>query len=272
MSIAPGWQSAAPSAAPGSGWGLSLADVITRITLDGLSFVTSSRAARMASGAVIAVAELDGWDEPARDTTERVAHPGGFGTLSGLRGRGGRSITARGWIRGRTVAEVLQAKDRLGAIEGTLVVEERARSLGREATVNNTAFAPQRITPLFEAFALVLHADDPLRYSTASLPLANGAITLPNRGTEDAWPTLELVGPHNAISIAHSGGTWQLDATPSGATRIVDLREGEVWQGGARVFGAESGPAPVVRAGGAQWTVSGLGAGSARARRFEAWP
>ena len=114
-------------------------------------------------------------------------------------------------------------------------------------------------------------ADDPLLYSSEAHRMTNGSLALPNRG--DAWAAgrLLLVGPHNAISIAHTGGVFSFPAVAGGQTRLIDFREQAVWAGNARVFGSGSGAWPRVAPGGSTWVVAGVGAGVAVLTRTEAW-
>lgn len=274
MSVLPGWPGANVAPPAALGWGLQLADVVTRITLDDLAFATSQRAVRQQAsrGPVIAAADLGGWYQRARDLTPSSASPRGDGVRSGLEQLAARTITIPGWIRGASAADVLEAIDRVSAGGRLFAVDERERRLKREADVRTVDFAPTRVTPTFHRFVLTLQADDALRFSSATQDLANGANTLVNTGDREAFPVLEIPGPHSAITITHGTTVWSFAANSGSTTRVVDLREGEVWQGNVRVFGLESGGVPSVPAGsGATWTIAGLGAGGARARRIGAW-
>lgn len=243
----------------------------TLISLGALRMAASSRRPTAATSERIFVSSIRGWSDLARDATEAIEHWSGDGQQAGLRRSGGRIVQLLGFVRG-TPIDVAEAKDELAAAGGLLVVDDRGRLLAREATVRVTGLTWEETSPVFDRFTMTLVADDPLRYSTESLLLRNGGNTIVNAGTREAWPLLDVTGPHGLVTISHAGGTWSLEATPSGVQRLVDLREGDVWQGGVRVFGLESGPAPVAARGENPWTVSGLGSGMVRARRFEAWP
>lgn len=253
------------------GWAAGLPGDDQHVSLGDVRFQTGYETGQYAPKWTIGLAELEGWDDSAPDRTETFDHWSGDGAESGLERDGARVIRVRGSISAPDMGSMTAGKDALKRAVGVFVVDDRLLGLAREATVRRPRVLWEQVTPLFERFSLTIVADDPLRYSTATASLANGSNVLVNRGDRDAWPVLEFVGPHNAVSIVHAGGTYQLTALTSGTERTVDLRNGNVWEGGVRVFGAESGPAPLVPAGGADLTVSGLGSGTARVRRFEAW-
>lgn len=219
----------------------------------------------------LTVRDLPGWWEGAPDETETIRHPGGDGDIQTLRRLGARTIELVGSIhagRGGSAIEQLGRIQR--ARSGTLVVSERGGDFSREADVRQTGLPYKQHTPTFIQFSLFLRADDPLRYGSGVMDL-KAATVLPNRGDVTAAPVLDVTGPHGALTVVHAAGTWTLAALASGQSRTVDLRNGDVWNGQARVFGSTSGPAAVVPSGGASWTVTGLGAGAARVRRYEAW-
>lgn len=226
-------------------------------------------------GYVLTLARLSGWWEPAPDATDTTMHGSGDGTVPGMLRYGARTIELRGLIRGRDQGQVLEAKGRIArARRGEIVVNERGLGFSRTASVRRIDVTYTDHSPTISSYTLTLLADDPLRYSTLTYNLQAGAQQIMNRGDETAWPILDVAGPHEPIDIIHPTGTWTLLTTPPGVTRTVDLRDGDVWQGGVRLFQADMGPAPIVRAGGSQWIVSGLwGPGQLRAvvRRFEAW-
>lgn len=188
---------------------------------------------------------------------------------------GSRRIDISGLIIAENLDQVLQFKERLSRIRrGTLVVTERAPGISRLADVRRLDVQYTDHAPHVSGYSLVVTADDPLRYSVAAQNLM-GATTLINRGDATAFPVLELVGPMTP-RIEHADGVWQMTAIPSGARRRVELRTGDVWNlaTNRRVFGVASGPPPRVPAGGAQWSVSGLGTAPSANRqvsRFEAW-
>ena len=250
--------------------GVAVPPEVTRMSFGDLSFATSNHAVARAGASAIACTTLEGWFEPARDLTSSTPHGSGDGLVSGARRESGRIITIGGFVRGTTPGAVGDAKDALLRAAGTFVVEELDRGLARECTARRTALTWQRVAPTLERFTLTLVADDPLRYASGSRVLTNGAQQLFNRGDRTAWPVLEVPGLHGSIDIIHPTGTWTLLDTPAGVTRLVDLRNGDVWQNGVRAFQADLGPAPIVLPGGSQWIVSGVD-GRAIVRRFEAW-
>lgn len=271
MTYSPGW-GPAPSWPVSSGWAPPAVERVTRVTLAGVDLLASWRYVPARQASAVVLGSLDGWYDAPRDLTGEVQHWTGDGVVAELSRLGARMIRVRGYVRAQDEAGALAAVDRLGrARRGVLVVEERSRGLVREADVRQVGRSFDRVTSTFWRYDLTLQADDPLRYGSGAIALSNGAKTLVNRGDVTAYPVLDLVGPHSAITVAHLGGSWSFAALVSGQSRTVDLRNGDVWNGDVRVFGAESGPAPVVPAGGASWTVSGLGAGTARVRRTEAW-
>jgi hypothetical protein len=266
----PGWVQSAPASVPG--WGPSLLGLDVVATLDDLRFSMAGREWAF-DDAVIGLHTIEGWWDSAPDATETFAHPTGDGTIDGYLRRGARTVTLRGDVRGKTPRATLEAFARLKRIPrlSRFVVDERVHGLAREVSARVVAVIPERRHALHSAFSITLHVADPLLYSTAVVDLSNGPNALASRGDEAARPVLELVGPHNAVTVQHSAGTLTIGATASGVTRTVDLRTRTVWQGGARVQGALSGPTPVVPPGGASWTLAGKGAGALRARRFEAF-
>lgn len=271
MTYSPGW-GPAPSWPVSSGWAAPEVERVTRVTLAGIDLLASGQYAPRRQSSTIVLASLTGWYDAPRDLTDETQHWTGDGVVAGLPRLGARTVRLRGYVRAQDEAGALAAVDRLGrARRGVLVVEERSRGLIREADVRQVGRSFDRVTSTFWRYDLTLQADDPLRYGSGTIALSNGAKTLVNRGDATAYPVLDLVGPHSAITVAHAGGSWSFAALASAQSRTVDLRNGDVWNGDVRVFGAESGPAPVVPAGGASWTVSGLGTGTARARRTEAW-
>lgn len=245
---------------------------LTVLTFNGITFLSRERAPFNAAGYALSFGSLDGWYDSAPDGARTSPHWSGFGSVLEGTGLRPRVLRVRGLIRAESAAAALDAVDRLGQRRhGTFRVEETARGLTREVTARTVDFTPQRLTPLVWAYSLELIADDPLRYGSGERTLGLGSQAIANRGPEDAYPTLTLVGPHSALVISHPEGAYHFDALASGQTRVLDFRNGDVWDGQVRVFGVESGPRPVVRAGGSTWFVSGLGSGSATLTRHEAW-
>lgn len=244
----------------------------TRVTLGALAMSSDNAGAARDVEAVTVVSEIAGWYDSPADATEVRQHWTGQGNvLAGPALLAPRLVKMRGWVSGDSAAGVLRAVEALGRFRaGTLVVDERRRGLAREADMRRLNLAWDRKSPIFQTFELSMIADDPLRYGSGFVALSNGANAIPNRGAELSFPVLELTGPHNAITITHPGGAWTFPALSSGS-RVIDMRTGDVWSGTARTFPAVSGPWARVPAGGGTWTVAGLGSGSARVRRFEAW-
>lgn len=219
----------------------------------------------------IGVQTIGGWWEPAPDVTAEVDSPHGDGVISLYPRLGARSITLSGWIAAFGETSLESALDKLTrARRGVLAVAERDSGVFREADVKVTRLEVTRVTPNWVRFTLSLQADDPLRYGSATQALKNGRNVLLNPGDTRAWPILEVKGPTSALTIVDSAGTFTLPAVPNGQSRIVDGRNGEVWNGNNRVFDA-TGLWPRVLVGGAEWTVSGIGSGSVLVRRFQAW-
>lgn len=245
------------------------------VTLGGLTLSTC--APDPAGSWVIHLVSLEGWDDGIQEEASVVAHPSGDGQVAGLPRLGARRITVRVEVQGvdefgpRSAAAGVEELARLRSV--TLAVSDAARGLSREADVRvlQVQSPMDGDSMLIRTVTLSLVADDPLRYVTGSQALANGANSLINRGGETAWPLLDLTGPHGALTITHPGGSWSLAALAAGVARTVDCRNGAVFNAaGVRVSGT-SGPWPRVRPGGAAWTISGLGAGMAYVRRWEAW-
>lgn len=247
------------------GWALrDFSSRCTRVRYAGLEFNALHQDA-------FTLRELQGWWEGAPEETDTIRHPGGDGDIPTLRRLGARTVEIAGSIHAGTDGSAIE---RLGRIQrarsGTLVVAERDGDVSREADVRQTGLTYKKHTPTFIQFSLFLRADDPLRHGSGAMNLKASTV-LPNRGDATAFPVLDITGPHGTLAIAHASGTWTLAALATGQSRTVDLRNGDVWAGQVRAFGAMSGPAPTVPPGGASWTINGLGAGTARARRFEAW-
>ena len=217
---------------------------------------------------------VSGWWESAPVATRTVDAPRGDGVLAFARRFGARPISLAGFVvaESRRVDGVLEeALDRLAASHaGTLVVDELRRGVSREADVRLTDMQVSRLDDFRATVTLSLQADDPLRYGTSVLDLTNGRNVLVNPGDAVAYPIIDLCGPHSAVTVTHDGGTYSFPALSSGQRRTIDCRHGDVWDGDARVF-VGSGPWPRVGVGGAEWTITGLGSGTAKVRRFQAW-
>ena len=269
----PGWFPAPLGATSTPGW-VQPADDLT-VRLGTLSFATSHATPPPSPGSwLLSLHAIGGWEDAADDETPTTPHASGDGLVAGARRLGRRSVILTGLLIGTAKAgpgSPAEAADALARqARATLYVAEDL-GLAREADVR---LAQKQITRIPGAahlarFTLTLTADDPLRYGSSTRALTNGANALMNRGDMTAWPLIELTGPHNALTITHPGGTFTFPALASGS-RTIDCRNGAVWNGSTRVTGA-SGGWPKVPAGGGSWTVSGLGAGTATLRRFEAW-
>ena len=267
----PGWFPASLGAATSPGW-VQLDNGLT-VRLGDAVFGTEHLGLRPGEWQLL-LQSVSGWDESAADETNVSAHPSGDGVIASARRLGQRVVTLSGLIIGTTEA----GEGSPSAVTDMLARQARATlymgessGYSREADVRLTQRQVTRIPGALHVanFTLTLTADDPLRYGSSTRALANGANALTNRGDMDAWPILELTGPHNALTITHPAGTFTFPALASGS-RAIDCRNGEVWSGSTRVLGA-SGAWPKVPSGGGSWTVSGLGAGTATLRRFEAW-
>ncbi len=219
--------------------------------------------------------DVDGWDTAVDDATDSTEHWSGQGQMPGAASRTARQLSVDAVVLGSessgpgSTSAALDTLTRLG--RASLTVGESDLAIVRVADVRVVRVQRTRLSAWCTLVTLSLTADDPLRYSAESRSLANGTVLLPNRGDVPAFGRLSLMGPHSALTIAHPGGTWTFPALGSGASRLIDFRELRVWNGTARVFGEGSGPAPRVLPGGSQWTVSGLGAGTAVLSRAEAW-
>lgn len=235
--------------------------------------VTFSTAIRQpTTSAVVSVESLKGWWEGAEDDTSSTPHGTGDGDVTGLPRLAPRDIEIRGLIKGRDLTQVLTAKAAFArSRRGRLIVDEPTLSTRREVDARRVGLEFTDLSPTVCSYRLSLRADDPIRYAGQATLGPNGGIFLQNRGDAVAFPVLELNGPQGTVGIAHPRGLWTLTPTPEGRHRIVDLRNGDVWESGARVFRQEQGAAPVVLPGGSVWVLTGLGTGQAIVRRHEAW-
>ena len=258
----PGWQEPEPA----QDFDVRLGDIRIR---------SGGRPPRSGWRAFLRWAGLTGWLGSAQDATQTVTHPSGDGLVPGSPRLEARQITVSMAIIGANERACRDGLDVLARVRRTtLVVAERDRGLVREADVRVTTMQETRIGLDAWAVTLSLIADDPVRHSGEWVALGNGPITLANRGDLTAWPLVELVGPHGTITITHPGGVRTVWSMGVGVRRTLDCRTGALFDGdGNRVniLQAGEGAWPRVPAGGGQWTVAGLGAGSARMRRSEAW-
>lgn len=223
----------------------------------------------------ILVRDIVGWWNGAPVKSQPIDHWSGDGQVETDEAFGPRTVEIVGSVVAKS-GYLIAAQDAIRARKrGTLVVDERDLGVAKQADAVRAE--PVRFTHLSEnlaTFSLFLRIVDPLRYGTSTLSLSNGSNAIPNDGDVDASPLLTLTAPQGALTITHPGGVYTFPALASG-TRVLDFRNGDVWNGQTRVFPAETGPKPVVRDGGSSWTVSGLttgpGAGTATLSRFEAW-
>jgi len=260
------------------GWGAPFIgaeqdSVCTVVTLAGLT-ISMRRDPLPSSGYAYQLQTVDGWRGPAEDRTVTMEHPSGDGDIALLPRSGPRSIELTGLVsaKERPVPVLREALARLTQVRrGTLVVDEGPLGLMREADVRVVGVPHRPLTASLASFSLLLVADDPLRFGSSTMRLTNGVVQVPNRGDATLSPVLDLAGPHGALTIVHPGGTYTFPALAAGQSRTLDWRNGDVWNGNVRVFGVEGGRRPAVLAGGSPWTVSGLGAGTATLRRYEAW-
>lgn len=279
MSIAPGWGLTPPFPTRAPGWAgapksLEPDSVCTVATLDGLT-LSMRRDALPPEGYAYWLQEVgNGWSGPPPDRTVTMEHPSGDGDIALLPGYGARSFELSGLISAvEHPAPMLKtAIRRLEQVRrGTVVIDEGALGLRLQADVRVLGVPNKVLTAQLATFSLLLVADDPVRFGTSTMALKNGRVDVPNPGNATLSPVLDLVGPHGALTIVHPGGTYTFPALPANQRRTLDWRQGDVWNGNARVFGVEGGRRPAVLAGGSTWTVSGLGSGTATMRRYEGW-
>ena len=225
------------------------------------------------AGVIWRVVSIDGWREPAESDTSTVRGPGGEGVLVLSPRVGPRSIIIDSNVISAPSEpwRVQQMIERLSRQrEVALHVNEAQAGFHRELDVRLLSVRTSWRTPFWATVTLSLQADDPLRYGTAVQDLQNGRNVLLNPGDAMAYPIIDLRGPHSVVTVTHDGGTYSFPALASGQRRTIDCRHGDVWAGDARVF-VGSGPWPRVGVGGAEWTITGLGSGTASVRRFQAW-
>jgi hypothetical protein len=185
-----------------------------------------------------------------------------------------RQLAVSAVLLGASAVDVEDALDALSRLRRTLLQVAPLDSPLRESDVRITSVLETPASPEITNVTITIVADDPLRYSAQWQTIANGSNTVINRGGATAWPVIELVGPHPGATIAHPGGVWVMPALAAGVVRTIDCRGGAVRNSaGGRLWSqlASTGPWPRVPPGGTVWTVSGLGAGTARAKRLEAW-
>ena len=223
---------------------------------------------------VVGLDGMEGWDEPAVDASSTFDHPSGDGQIPGLPRLAARRISLSCALDASSVHGPGSLMDAMDAISAQRLVpfrvNEGLRGVSREADVRLVQAQMSRLAPTVGVLTVSLVADDPIRWTSEARTLGNGTTSILNRGSVVAWPLIDLVGPHSALTITHPGGTFTFAALSSGQSRTVDCRNGVVWSGGVRTS-AGAGPWPRVPAGGGSWTVAGLGAGTAMLRRFEAW-
>lgn len=273
MTTSPGWMPAAPFVTNSPGWADTSKDPID-VRLGGIRLRTL-RTVRQEHGWRMSLHSISGWWDSVEEMSSYSEHPSGDGFVAGFSRLDRRVVSLTGLIEGTRdfgPGSVQAALDQLrGLRRATLVVDETERGLVREMDCR-VSVSHSRSAPWLASYVVSAVADDPLLYNAGTRPLTSGVLA--NRGDVTAWPIVELVGPHSALTITHPGGGWTLPALGSGVQRTVDCRNGRVFDAaGVRVFGvgAGSGPWPRVPAGGGEWTVSGLGSGAARLRRWEAW-
>lgn len=273
MTTTPGWARPGFMQSSEPGWVETAITKVTSISLASLSLATSQSERRAGEGSyAITCASVKGWYDAPRDATESIPHWSGDGTVSLLPRLGARTVELAGQISASTPGGAVAAQDVLTRIRsGLLRISDAGLSGSREADVRRSALEFDRIIPERIDWSITLIADDPLRFGSSTMRLTNGVVQVPNRGDATLSPVLDLAGPHGALMIAHPGGTYTFPAMAAGQVRTLDWRNGDVWAGNTRLFGVEGGRRPAVLAGGSQWTVSGLGTGTATLRRYEAW-
>lgn len=239
-----------------------------------LPFLTNLQDAGLPeTGFSIGVREIGGWWSPAPDDTQSVPAPSGDGLLSLSSRLEARPVVLRGWVYAPHGLGALE--DALDAVarrrSGVLEVRERTRDLWREADVRLVSVDVDRVSAVWAKVVLSFRADDPLRYGTGVQDLRNGRNVLLNPGDATSFPIVEVTGPTQQLVVNHSAGDFVLPAVPAGQSRVVDAREGVVFNGDGERISFPWSPLPRVEAGGAEWQVSGIGSGGAVVRRFQAW-
>lgn len=270
MSFSPGWSLPGFPLTVAPGWVSGNVDTSSVVVTWGDQVLRTQIPPSPESGyvALIEPYRLQGWWDAAPNGTSDIDHWTGDGSIPGLLRRRGRTVEINGVVAAVDARRLGEAKRAFGAQRvAKLVVTESG--LTTEADVRLVSLKWDDINLSNSKFSLTLFAADPLRYGGSQV-LVNGSNVLANRGDVDAFPVVELVGPHGDVTVTHPGGSFTYPAFSSGS-RLIDCRNGEVWRGGVRTFPGYEGAWPVVPVGGASWTVSGLGAGVAVVKRFEAW-
>lgn len=247
----PGWPQPVPPPDYDAINALRLKRAIT-VTLNGF---TASNVDRAGTREEISLESIEGWWEPARDTTDTAQHPSGDGDIGFRLRQGGRVITVTGMIetdysnpdaeRLLTLMDEVTAQTR----SGTLLVQEHLRSMNREIDVRRQSL---QMTPLGHAYAiftLVLTADDPLRYGSESQYLPQNVVTnVQNFGDAPrCYPILEWSGATTRPGVNFGRIEWRLDVqTGPNDHMLVDCRNGAVFKNGSRIFPDWTGPWPYI--------------------------
>lgn len=224
----------------------------------------------------ISLTTLEGWWDPASDTTATARHPSGDGDISFRLRQGGRVVTVAGMIQTDPTASdaerLLALMDQVTAEtrSGTLYVSEHMWGMHREADVRRQSLQMTPLSHAYAVFTLVLVADDPVRYGSAVSSLPRNVST-PVRNAGDVtrcYPILEWTGAASNPGVDFGNLSWRLgENTASGDRLVVDCREGAVFKNGSRIFPNWTGFWPYV-SGTFQFTAVGT---SMTLRRRSGW-
>lgn len=270
----PGWPQPVPPPDYDAINALRLKRAIT-VTLNGF---TASNVDVAGTREEISLESIEGWWEPARDTTDTARHPSGDGDIGFRLRQGGRVITITGMIetdysnpdaeRLLTIMDEVTAQTR----SGTLLVEENMRGMRREVDVRRQSLQMTPLSHAYAIFTLVLVADDPLRYGqgVSSLP-RDSAASVRNAGDADrCYPILEWTGAATNPGVDFGRLNWRLgENTSAGDHMLVDCRNGDVFKNGSRIFPGWTGYWPYIP-GGSTWEFTARGV-SMTMRRRSAW-
>lgn len=237
----PGW----PQPVPPPDHEATNAALQAQATTVELNDFTASNVPLVGEDEEISLTTLEGWWDPVSDATDTARHPSGDGDIGFRLRQGGRVITVAGMIqtdpRDATPARLLTLMDHVTAQtrSGVLRVQERMRSMHREADVRRQSLQMTPLTDSYAVFTMVLIADDPVRYGSADIALPRNVSTgVANNGdVERCYPILEWTGAASNPGVDFGNLNWRLgENTASGDRIVVDCREGAVFKNGSRIF------------------------------------
>lgn len=216
------------------------APVITElaVTVDGWTASMGSAGFRDDNECEWILTELDGWFGDVDVRSAPIDSDTTDGTIDGLTTRGARIVTVGGSVRAPDRGSLMAAMDSLAGVlagrsrVGTLVVNEEARGLSRQAAVRLDSATKIKIADRLRAeWSVVLYAPDPVRYgvdlreaSTVRYvpgglfhvpihvpihfgpPGSAGFLNIYNVGNQDVWPVLRMQGPLVNPSVRLVGG------------------------------------------------------------------